>query len=90
MSHWQEWVVALVLLVCLVRIGKRLYATFHARKGGGTPCGCCPGSCHCHCGKPDEEDVESCCEQPDTKPCPSQADSQQTETAGKKHKCCCG
>ena len=28
MSNWQNWAVALILLLCIVRIGQRVYAFF--------------------------------------------------------------
>ncbi|MCD8292436.1 MAG: hypothetical protein LUC23_01575 [Prevotellaceae bacterium] len=103
MSHWQEWVVALVLLACAVRIGKRLYATFRASKEGRGACGCCAGSCHCdkmkegkrenRYGQPGEKAVSTpacCCEEPAAETGTKPVSRCHDETAGKKHKCCCG
>ncbi len=42
---WQEWVVALLVVVCVVRIGYRLRDFFRRVKSGKNPCGDC--SCDC-------------------------------------------
>ncbi len=58
MSHWQEWIVAVVLLCCIIRIGMRVYASFHPSKNGGG-CGCgCPG-----CTKGKSHKLSDCCEE---------------------------
>ena len=38
MNSWQEWVVALLLLLCAVRIGMSIYSFFHRVKENGNPC----------------------------------------------------
>ena len=35
MNSWQEWVVALLLLLCAVRIGMSIYSFFHRVKENG-------------------------------------------------------
>jgi hypothetical protein len=44
-NNWQQWTVALVLLVCLIRIIQRSYAFFHRTKSSGTPCEGCQTNC---------------------------------------------
>ena len=41
MNSWQEWVVALLLLLCAVRIGMSIYSFFHRVKENGNPCDSC-------------------------------------------------
>lgn len=38
MSNWQNWAVALILLLCIVRIGQRVYAFFMKVKEKRNPC----------------------------------------------------
>ena len=38
MNSWQEWVVALLLLLCAVRIGMSICSFFHRVKENGNPC----------------------------------------------------
>ncbi len=41
MNNWQEWIVALVLLFCILLVGKRIYTAFRpSEKGDGCGCGC--------------------------------------------------
>lgn len=53
MNSWQEWVVALLLLLCAVRIGMSIYSFFHQVKENGNPCGNCISRCELGslCGK---------------------------------------
>ncbi len=41
MSNWQNWAVALILLLCIVRIGQRVYAFFMKVKEKRNPCENC-------------------------------------------------
>lgn len=41
MNSWQECVVALLLLLCAVRIGMSIYSFFHRVKENGNPCDSC-------------------------------------------------
>lgn len=45
MDSWQEWVVALLLLLCAVRIGRNVYAFFHRAEKNGNPCDGCASGC---------------------------------------------
>jgi len=45
MNSWQEWVVALLLLLCAVRIGMSIYSFFHRVKENGNPCDSCASGC---------------------------------------------
>lgn len=45
MSNWQNWAVALILLLCIVRIGQRVYAFFMKVKEKRNPCKNCATGC---------------------------------------------
>lgn len=45
MSNWQEWVVALLLLLCAVRIGQNIYVFFRRVKEKNSPCANCATGC---------------------------------------------
>ena len=45
MNSWQEWVVALLLLLCAVRIGMSIYSFSHRVKENGNPCDSCASGC---------------------------------------------
>ena len=45
MNSWQEWVVALLLLLCAVRIGMSIYSFFHRVKENDNPCDSCASGC---------------------------------------------
>lgn len=45
MSNWQNWAVALILLLCIVRIGQRVYAFFMKVKEKRNPCENCATGC---------------------------------------------
>ena len=45
MNSWQEWVVALLLLFCAVRIGMSIYSFSHRVKENGNPCDSCASGC---------------------------------------------
>ena len=45
MNSWQEWVVALLLLFCAVRIGMSIYSFFHRVKENDNPCDSCASGC---------------------------------------------
>ncbi|WP_289118698.1 hypothetical protein [uncultured Bacteroides sp.] len=44
-NSWQEWVVALLLLLFAVRIGMSIYSFFHQVKENGNPCDGCASGC---------------------------------------------
>ena len=45
MMNWQQWVVAILLLLCIVRIGWGIYAFFRRTKENGNPCANCVTGC---------------------------------------------
>lgn len=45
MSSWQEWVVALLLLLCAVRIATSAYSFFRQAKEKSNPCENCVSGC---------------------------------------------
>lgn len=45
MSNWQEWVVGLLLLLCLFRIGQSVRVFFHRVKEKKNPCENCTTGC---------------------------------------------
>jgi hypothetical protein len=45
MSHWQTWVVALLLLLCVIRIGWSVYRLITRAKHGESSCDCCSADC---------------------------------------------
>jgi len=45
MSNWQNWAVALILLLCIVRIGQRVYAFFMKVREKRNPCENCATGC---------------------------------------------
>jgi uncharacterized membrane protein len=70
MSNWQEWVIALLLLLCVIRIGMSVYAFFRRAKEGGNPCDTCATGCdlkrllnekRAECGKGRKKKKKSCC-----------------------------
>lgn len=44
MMNWQQWAVAILLLLCIVRIGWGIYA-FSAGQRNGNPCANCVTGC---------------------------------------------
>lgn len=45
MNSWQEWVVALLLLLCIVRMGMGVYTFFRQVRGKANPCDTCISGC---------------------------------------------
>lgn len=45
MNHWQEGAVALLLLLCAVRIGMSIYSFFRRTKENANPCDSCISGC---------------------------------------------
>lgn len=45
MNSWQEWAVALLLLLCAVRIGKGIYVFFSRMEKNNNPCDNCASGC---------------------------------------------
>lgn len=44
-THWQEWIVALLVLLCIIRIGMSVISFFHPSKKERDPCSNCPTGC---------------------------------------------
>ncbi len=66
---WQEWIVALLVLGCLARIGIRVYTLFKRAKENRTLCDSCTSGCErkqseaksdC-CGCMQKKKKKSCC-----------------------------
>lgn len=45
MINWQQWVVAILLLLCVVRIGWSIYVFFRRVKEKNNPCENCVTGC---------------------------------------------
>ena len=45
MINWQQWAVAVLLLLCIIRIGWKTYTFFRQTKGNGNPCANCVTGC---------------------------------------------
>lgn len=45
MANWQEWVVALLLLLCLVRVGQGFLTFFKRSSRSKNPCDSCVTGC---------------------------------------------
>ena len=45
MNNWQNWAVALILLLCIVRIGQSIYSFFRGVKEKRNPCANCATGC---------------------------------------------
>ncbi len=45
MMNWQQWVVAILLLLCIVRIGWGIYTFLRRTKENGNPCVNCVTGC---------------------------------------------
>lgn len=70
MNNWQEWVVAILLLLCVVRIGMSVYSFFRCTKEKGNPCASCASGCDIkrlydekrdECRKGSKKAKKSCC-----------------------------
>ncbi|MDY5237437.1 MAG: hypothetical protein SPH57_02985 [Bacteroides helcogenes] len=70
MNNWQEWVVALLLLFCSIRIGMNIYSFFHRIKENSNPCNGCTNGCelkklydekHGGCSCTGKKKKKSCC-----------------------------
>ena len=72
MMNWQQWVVAILLLLCIVRIGWGIYAFFRRTKENGNPCANCVTGCDLkrlmdekreECSATKKEKKKNCCGQ---------------------------
>lgn len=45
MNNWQSWIVALILLLCIIRIGQGVYVFFRKVKEKRNPCENCATGC---------------------------------------------
>lgn len=70
MSNWQEWVVALLLLLCAIRISQNIYAFFRRTKEKNNPCENCASGCELknlydkkrsECNKERKDAKKKCC-----------------------------
>ena len=43
--HWQEWIVALLVLLCTARIGMNVISFFRSSGKKNSPCDSCPTGC---------------------------------------------
>lgn len=71
MNNWQEWVVAILLLLCVVRIGMSIYSFFRRANEKDNPCAGCASGCELkrlydekrdECSKKRKKTKKSCCE----------------------------
>ena len=70
MSGWQEWIVALLLIVCLYWIGRRVRQFFRHQTEKNNPCANCVTGCdikrlyeekRAACGKDKKISKKKCC-----------------------------
>ena len=70
MMNWQQWVVAILLLLCIVRIGCGIYAFFRRTRENGNPCANCVTGCdlkrlmdekRVECSATKKEKKKNCC-----------------------------
>lgn len=70
MNAWQNWAVALILLLCVVRIGRGIYVFFRGIKEKRNPCENCATGCElkqlyekkrAECGDKRKETKKKCC-----------------------------
>lgn len=70
MMNWQQWVVALLLLLCAVRIGWGFYTFFRRTKKSDNPCANCVTGCdlkrlmddkRAECGTKKKDKKKNCC-----------------------------
>lgn len=70
MNNWQTWVVALILLLCVIRIGQSIYSFFRKVKEKRNPCENCASGCELKqlydkkraaCGGKQKETKKNCC-----------------------------
>ena len=70
MMNWQQWAVAILLLLCIVRIGWGIYAFFRRTIDNGNPCANCVTGCdlkrlmdekHVECSATKKEKKKKCC-----------------------------
>ena len=45
MTDWQSWIVALVVLLCIIRLGQGVFSFFRRTKQKENPCLHCPQEC---------------------------------------------
>lgn len=41
----QEWIVALIVLLCVIEVGRRILRFFRSAKNNANPCANCAGGC---------------------------------------------
>ena len=72
MNNWQNWAVALILLLCIVRIGQSIYSFFRGVKEKRNPCANCATGCELknlyekkrsECSEERKETKKKCCGQ---------------------------
>ena len=70
MNNWQNWAVALILLLCIVRIGQSIYSFFRGVKEKRNPCANCATGCELknlyekkrsECSEERKETKKKCC-----------------------------
>ena len=72
MGSWQDWIVALLVVFCFVRLGISIWSMFLKSKGARQdPCEHCPQPCDvkrlydkkvANCGNSEKKTKKSCCE----------------------------
>ena len=72
MTDWQDWIVALLVALCVIRVGMSIWNTFAKTKSGRqNPCAHCAQPCDvkrlfdqkvAKCGHSEKKTKKSCCE----------------------------
>lgn len=60
LGNWQEWVVALIVAYCVIRVGMSFYSTYKRSKEGDGICAGCPTRHTCLGNS--KKTNKSCCE----------------------------
>ena len=60
LDSWQEWVVALIVAYCVIRVGMSFYSTYKRSKEGDGVCAGCPTRETCRGNS--KKTNKSCCE----------------------------
>ena len=93
MSNWQEWMVWLLLTLCVARIILGGVRFFRRARRGESPCTGCPhgaGSHKCKCSSTHCETKAGTCFCEDSSNVSRLSEEKKRENDKKTKKCCCG